>query len=155
MPDTKKASAHDVAAYIIEKMGPLSAMKLQKLVYYSQAWSLVWDDRRLFPERIEAWAHGPVVPALYSQHRGQFQVSEWPQGDPTTLDETARETVDAVLKYYGNRNAQALSDMTHSEQPWRRARSSSGLPDGQRGKAEITLDSMMEYYSSLGSDGER
>ena len=37
-------SAGDVAAYILRKQGTLPAMKLQKLVYYSQAWSLVWDD---------------------------------------------------------------------------------------------------------------
>ena len=58
-------SAHDVAAYILEEHGPLSAMKLQKLVYYSQAWSLVWDDRQLFREAVEAWANGPVVRELY------------------------------------------------------------------------------------------
>lgn len=140
-------SAHDVAAYILEKRGPMSAMKLQKLVYYAQAWSLVWDDRPLFRERIEAWAHGPVVPELYQEHRGRFEVQDWPRGNPRALDEDARETVDSVLDYYGGRNAQVLSDMTHSEEPWRRARG--GLPEGERGNAEITLDSLMEYYSSL------
>ena len=38
------ASAHDVAAYILKKLGPMTAMKLQKLVYYCQAWSLVWGN---------------------------------------------------------------------------------------------------------------
>ena len=42
------ATVFDVARYILEKYGPLSAMKLQKMVYYSQAWSLVWDDAPLF-----------------------------------------------------------------------------------------------------------
>jgi uncharacterized phage-associated protein len=140
-------SAHDVAAYILEQMGPVSAMKLQKLVYYAQAWSLVWEDRPLFRERVEAWAHGPVVPELYHEHRGQFDVRGWPRGDAARLCAADRETVDAVLGYYGNRNAQVLSDWTHSEEPWRRARA--GLPDGERGHAEIPLDSMMEYYSSL------
>jgi uncharacterized phage-associated protein len=140
-------SAHDVAAYILEKHGPLSAMKLQKLVYYSQAWSLVWDDRPLFEERIRAWAHGPVVPELYQEHRGLFEVRAWPRGNASALNAAERETVDVVLGYYGDRNAQVLSDWTHSEEPWKRARA--GLPDGERGNAEITLDSMMEYYSSL------
>jgi uncharacterized phage-associated protein len=31
------ATAHDVAAYILKKWGKMTAMKLQKLVYYSQA----------------------------------------------------------------------------------------------------------------------
>lgn len=143
-------SAHDVAAYILREKSPLSAMKLQKLVYYAQAWSTVWDDRPLFGERIEAWANGPVVRELYDVHRGQFEVREWPRGNPDTLDGEQRSTVDAVLDYYGPRNAQTLSDMTHSEAPWRLARR--GLAEGDRGNREITLASMSEYYSSLPDD---
>ena len=140
-------SAHDVAAYILKKHGPLSAMKLQKLVYYAQAWSLVWDDRQLFAEPVEAWANGPVVRSLYDCHRGQFEVRDWRWGDPAKLDDAARETVDAVLDYYGGRNAQALSDLTHRELPWREARRD--VPDGERGAAPISLATMAEYYSSL------
>jgi uncharacterized phage-associated protein len=140
-------SAHDVAAYILGEHGPMSAMKLQKLVYYSQAWSLVWEDRPLFREHIEAWAHGPVVPELYREHRGQFDVHGWPRGNAAALGAPDRETVDAVLGYYGAHNAQVLSDWTHSEEPWKQARAD--LPEGERGNAEITLESMMEYYSSL------
>lgn len=141
------ATAHDVAAYVLTKRRPLSAMKLQKLVYYSQAWSLVWDDRPLFAEPIEAWANGPVVRELYDRHRGRFDVDAWPWGDPDALDEDARATVDAVLGYYGDRNAQWLSDLTHRERPWLAARE--GLQDGERGNRQISLAEMMEYYSSL------
>ncbi|MBL8173922.1 MAG: DUF4065 domain-containing protein [Bryobacterales bacterium] len=45
-------------------------MELQKLVYYSEAWSLVWEALPLFRARIEAWANGSVVPQLYRLHRG-------------------------------------------------------------------------------------
>jgi uncharacterized phage-associated protein len=141
------SSAHDVAAYILKWRRPLSAMKLQKLVYYAQAWSLVWDDHPLFDEAIEAWANGPVVRELYDLHRGQFEVRDWPQGDPDVLDEQARETIEAVLDYYGDRSAQWLSDLTHREQPWLEART--GLPEGERGNRQISLATMMEYYSSL------
>ncbi len=60
-------SVHDVAAIILQECGEMTAMKLQKLVYYSQAWSLVWDDAPSFPEEIQAWANGPVVPVLYEK----------------------------------------------------------------------------------------
>ena len=43
-------SAHDVASYILRELGKTTTMKLQKLVYYSQAWSLVWDEKALFQE---------------------------------------------------------------------------------------------------------
>ena len=148
------ASVHDVAAYITEKHGPLSAMKLQKLVYYSQAWSLVWDDRPLFNERIEAWANGPVVRELYDRHRGQFQVDTWVVGNSNNLSADEKETVAAVLGFYGPRSAQWLSDLTHSEAPWTDARE--GMRDGERGNKEITLESMMDYYSTIppGENGE-
>jgi uncharacterized phage-associated protein len=145
-------SAHDVAAYILERYGPISAMKLQKLVYYAQAWSLVWDDRPLYSERIEAWANGPVVRDLYERHRGHFQVRGWRWGNAERLDGNARATVDSVLNYYGPRNAQWLSDLTHREEPWKQARR--GLPEGERGDREISLESMMNYYSSLPPDAE-
>ncbi len=141
------STAHDVAKYILEKTGPISAMKFQKLVYYSQAWSLVWDERPMFAEKIQAWANGPVVPSLYEFHRGEFQVASWQRGDVSKLDPDARETIDAVLKHYGSKTAQALSDLTHREDPWRNARK--GLPDGERGSVEIKQADMEEFYSSL------
>ncbi len=141
------ASAHDVAKYILERTGPMTAMKLQKLVYYCQAWSLVWDERVLFPERIEAWANGPVLPALYRVHRGEFWVEGWPLGDVANIDDAGRETVDAVIRDYGGCSAQRLSDLTHAEPPWRDARV--GLADGERGHREITLAALNEYFGSL------
>jgi uncharacterized phage-associated protein len=140
----------DVAIYILEKIGPVSAMKLQKLVYYSQAWSLVWDDSTLFDNKIEAWASGPVVRELYEKHRGKFMVSAddfraFQSGEKFTKNQ--EETIDIVLKSYADKSAQWLSDQTHSETPWRTARE--GLSDTDRGNQEIPLDSMAEYYSSL------
>lgn len=141
------ATAHDIAAYILKKRGKMTAMKLQKLVYYSQAWSLVWDDRTLFRERIEAWVNGPVVRSLYNAHRGLYEVREWPKGDASKLDAKARETVDAVLGFYGDKTSQWLSDLTHSEEPWRAARR--GFAPTEPCGNEITHASMAEYYSSL------
>ena len=68
------ATVFDAAKYILEQRGRLSTMKLQKLCYYSQAWSLVWDDAPLFEEEFEAWANGPVCRVLYEYSRGKFSV---------------------------------------------------------------------------------
>jgi uncharacterized phage-associated protein len=142
------ATVHDVAAYILSKQGRMTAMKLQKLLYYSQAWSLVWDEKPLFKARIEAWANGPVVPEVYREHRGAFNVGKaWPKGHSDALTATERETVDAVLEFYGDKSSQWLSDLTHQEDPWRDARS--GFAPGQRCGREITHAAMAEYYGSL------
>ncbi|HET6842158.1 MAG TPA: type II toxin-antitoxin system antitoxin SocA domain-containing protein [Candidatus Angelobacter sp.] len=140
-------SVKDVAAYILKKRGSMTAMKLQKLVYYAQAWSLVWDDKPLFGESIEAWINGPVVRELYEIHRGQFRVTECPLGDPKALHKYQKETVDSILKFYGKMPSQQLSDLTHREDPWKNARR--GLDSGERGTRIITHDAMAEYYSGL------
>lgn len=141
------STVHDVAAYILEKRGLTTAMKLQKLVYYSQAWSLVWDDKPIFQEKIEAWANGTIVHELYREHKGMFDVNSLPKGDPIALMQDETETVDAVLAFYGDRSSQWLSDLTHQEDPWKDARK--GLLPGQRGSKEITLAAMAEYYGSI------
>jgi uncharacterized phage-associated protein len=145
------ATAHDVAAYILKSFGgPMSTMKLQKLVYYAQAWGLVWDEpphSPLFEEPIQAWADGPVVRALYEKHRGQYSVSSWPWGNPSRLTPTQRETVDAVLRYYGRRSGHWLSELTHMETPWRNARE--GVRPGARSTRVIRHADMAKYYRSI------
>jgi uncharacterized phage-associated protein len=140
-------SVHDVAAYIIQEHGPMTAMKMQKLVYYSQAWGLVWDSEPLFAEPIQAWSNGPVVPSLYDTHRGMFAVTEWPKGDPSNLSKSQIGTIDAVLRLYGSLSAHQLSELTHREEPWKNARN--GMNPGERGSTEISHAEMVEYYSSL------
>lgn len=141
------ATVFDVAAYILRQRGEMTAMKLQKLVYYSQAWALVWDERPLFHERVEAWANGPVCPDLYKAHAGAFNLRQIPYGDPNVLRPAERETVDAVLGYYGDKSSQWLSDLTHAEAPWIDARD--GAAPGERCTNEISHAAMAEYYGSL------
>ena len=139
----------DVARYILEKQGEISAMKLQKLLYYSQAWSMVWDERTLFDADFEAWANGPVLPTIYDIHRGQFLVdsSLFQNGDASNLDDEASDTVDQVLKVYGDKTAQWLSNLTHDEAPWKDARGD--LSPMDRSNAVIEKGQIHEYYSGL------
>ncbi len=143
------ASVFDVAKYILEIRGIMTAMKLQKLVYYSQAWSLAWTEEPLFDEEIEAWANGPVVRSLFEQHRGRFKVSvsDLPDGDSSVLTEDQKETIDSVLEFYGNKSPQWLSELTHIEDPWKNARN--GIPDYVRDNTIISKASLLEYYANL------
>lgn len=143
-------SAHDVAAYILRKQDAMSTWKLQKLVYYCQAWHLVWDDELLFEDRIEAWANGPVVWSLYDKHRGRFSVSDWEWGDPEQLNPSEQLTIDIVLKSYGHLPGRQLSHLTHDEGPWKEARQ--GLASTVRSNRPISWESMQEYYTALDID---
>ncbi len=140
-------SVHDVAAYILRQKGVMTTWKLQKLVYYCQAWSLVWDERPLFSGRIEAWANGPVCPALYRHHRTLFSVRRWEMGDADAISGEQKATVDGVLNFYGDKPGSWLAELTHRERPWLDARQ--GLPPGARSNALITHAAMAEYYGSL------
>jgi uncharacterized phage-associated protein len=144
------ASVHDVAKYILAKRGSMSTWKLQKLVYYSQAWHLVWRDEPLFAEPIEAWANGPVVRALYDQHRGHFSVDGWNLGDAEALGFGECKSVDAVLTAYGDLSGRQLSFLTHSESPWREARGD--LEPTARADVEISQPSMQAFYAALDTD---
>lgn len=138
-------SVHDLADYMLQRRA-MTAMKLQKLVYYAQAWHLAWDGEELYEEPIEAWANGPVVRELYELHRGQFSLSSWPIGDRTALSHGERETVDAILETYGEKGAQWLSEQTHRERPWQAARA--GIPTGRRSSATIDIESMRRFYAA-------
>lgn len=143
---SSNVSVHDVAAFILQQLGEITAMKLQKLVYYCQAWALVWDESPLFDEEIQAWANGPVVPALYARHQGMFKVREW-RGDPSRLNDEQQDTILKVLEFYGDKSSQVLSDLTHRELPWLKARQGLGITE--RGNRVIRHADIAEYYSSL------
>lgn len=143
-------SVLDVAKYVLSKYDvPLTAMKLQKLCYYSQAWTLVWSGQPLFKEPTEAWANGPVVRALFNRHRGRYALreSELGAGDLQKLSPQQRAYVDAVMDAYGAMTASQLSLLTHSELPWKAARS--GIVDGARSDAVISAEVMKEFYTGL------
>ena len=137
-------SVLDVTGYILDDR-TMTGLKLQKLLYYAQAWSLVWDGEPLFQEKIEAWPSGPVVREVYC---GYFEVgSPWPGAQPGRLCAPQRETVDRVLDSYGSKPTRLLKDLTRHEKPWQEARAKPG--NGHRGYSEISLASMAEYYGSL------
>jgi len=143
------ATVFDVAKYFLEKLGPMSTWKLQKLCYYAQAWSLVWDEKPLFQEDFEAWSNGPVCPQLFQRHKGLFTINsqQLSTGAPNSFDKDQVETLEAICRDYGDKDPYWLREQTHYEDPWKNARGD--LPVGQPSEAIIAKDAMGEYYGSL------
>lgn len=100
----------------------ISHLKLQKLVYYVQAWHLALKGTAAFTDDIEAWAHGPVVRRLYNRFKefGWQAISPYEiVTDPAEcLPDTIIEVAEAVWHRYGNLSGKQLEDQTHSEDPW-------------------------------------
>lgn len=138
------ANVNDVAAAVLEQLGEMSAMKLQKLVYYSQSWHLARENEPLFDDPIEAWRQGPVVKNLYDKHRGKYHVDSWPSGKAARLQSDERRTVEWVCDRYGGFAGVELSRMTHAELPWSMARES--LPPEARSSNHLDLKIMANFY---------
>lgn len=120
-------SVFDVAQYILQQMGPMSAIKLQKLVYYCQAWYLAWNKGNpLFKEQIEAWINGPVVRELYNEHRGQSLVQSLNSGNSENLTIAQKCNIQTILSFYGEKSSSWLILRSHQEKPWQKAREGLG-----------------------------
>ena len=103
--------------YALQNQGEMTAMKLHKLLYYCQAWSLVWDEKPLFTQKItgdEAWTE---------------------QGSGVELTDQQKETIDAILDFYGPQDSLEPSRLTHLESTWKETRE--GIPLGERSDREI------------------
>lgn len=142
------ARIDDVAAYILEDLGSVSTMKLQKLAFYSQAYHLVEFGTPLFPEKFEAWANGPVAPDLFRKHRGEFVISRgfFAPLNGNVLSAAEKAAVDHVLSRLKDWTGARLSDLTHSEAPWREARV--GLAANARSSRPITNQRIKAFYET-------
>ena len=144
-----QASAVDVAACILQETGPIEQMKLLKLVYYAQAWSLVWCGSPLFSDRIEAWKHGPVVPRVrdaYERGRGTVPLGLHDLRGASTerVCHEQRRCISIVAKMYSWMTSSALREKTHEEDPWIIARGD--LKDDEPSDAEIRREWIEKYY---------
>lgn len=140
-----RLTARDIAQYFVslvdEEAGDsISNLKLQKLLYYAQGFHLALRGDPLFPEKIKAWAHGPVVPQVYHEYKefgsGSITVK------PVDLDKYSKETrelLDEVYSVYGQFTASKLRDLTHGEPPWINAAQSE----------EISQESMKTFFQTL------
>lgn len=100
-----------------EEPDPLTNLRLQKLLYYAQAWSLIVRGSDLFPETIEAWRHGPVVPVVYHYCKAKEQDFEGIPDVPAPV----REFLARFWEAYKGYSATALYQKTHKETPWIKA----------------------------------
>ena len=120
--------------------------KIQKLCYYAQAWfCALYDGSPLFEDEIQAWVHGPVVASLYPVF-ADYKWSPIPKvvDFDYTLPQNVINVLEAVYHTYGGLTGDQLESLTHSEDPWIKARA--GLQPWETSVEPISLTDMREYY---------
>jgi uncharacterized phage-associated protein len=141
--------ALDVAAWFVNEVDrkagdSITNLKLQKLVYYAQAWAVTLLGRPLFDEGVEAWAHGPVVDVVYQEYKQHGFDSLPPSRRKPRFTPQERVILEDVLAVYGEHSAKFLETLTHGEQPWQTAWGD--RPPTSRSRREISIEGMREFY---------
>lgn len=151
---TKTITASDVGDFFLAKANsvgePITNLKLQKLVYYAQAWFLANQHKPLFKDDFEAWVHGPVLPELYHKYKERgsapiitdLKISEIAE----KFDGETLEFLNEVASVYMPHGAYQLELMTHGEKPWIDARG--GCELDAKCNTVISKSAMEEYYAS-------
>jgi uncharacterized phage-associated protein len=148
---TQDAGVINVAKFFLSKIDVeaeeiITPLKLQKLIYYAQAWLLVFLDRSFFDEDFQAWVHGPVVPNLYFEFKkhGYCSIPKATNFDKTVFKSDELQILEMVYDVYGRYDAKHLEHLTHRESPWTEARR--GYEPDEKCTHIITKTSMLQYY---------
>ena len=140
-----------ISKALLERLQPLSHLKLQKLVYITFGLHAGKRGNHLFEDRIEAWKYGPVIPKLYQELKTfrdkRFTLEEVKSEKISRAkqinDEAVLDTINTVNRIYGKKDALSLVEYTHGKNtPW------SQVYDGQRSK-EIPKDAIKMYYRNM------
>jgi len=136
-------NAIEVAKYIINSLS-VDNLKLQKLLYYSQAVHLVLNNKApLFTDEIEAWDYGPVVPPVYREYKPHDFNLIPTVSYQTKLASELKSSIDIAIRLYGGMSGTELIDQTHYESPWKKA-----YRPGRPSKI-ISIDSIYEYFEGI------
>lgn len=146
-------NALDVAGYFLccvdrEAGDTISHLKLQKLVYYAQAWSLVFRNQPFFAQDIEAWVSGPIVRAVWEKYK-VYQDGDIPAPEnfDTEFTDDELEVLEEVWSTYGELSAKYLRDLVCSEKPWLTSRHALDLAAPSINM--ISYESMKSYYANF------
>lgn len=148
-------SVHDIADYVIlqakaeDSNTLLINLKLQKLLYYIQAWSYGIRNEALFEGKFQAWIHGPVNREIYDRFAStktlysEIELEDCRNKNIQLQDNDAK-FVNFILENYMQYSGAELEMMTHSEKPWRITRGNLG--PYERCEKIIEPDLLKEYY---------
>ncbi|MGO8676022.1 MAG: Panacea domain-containing protein [Limisphaerales bacterium] len=163
---TPKADSIDLAKFILAKLGDMTHLKLQKLLYYVEAWHLACFGESITADDFKAWVHGPVSTRVWNVFKNasspllsDLRIST---GEAKAvvgrisrlLRPEQLSLIEDVLREYGKLNAYELEGLTHSEKPWIEARR--GVASDEPSSRPISKSTMTKFYRArLGKGHEQ
>jgi uncharacterized phage-associated protein len=148
-----KIDSEILAEYVLDKYGPMSHLKLQKLLYYIQGFHLAYFEQEIIEDDFQAWMHGPVSRKIYDlvkDHSILYSDVKF-AGEYDTkanllkyLNGEQLEFIDELLIEYSKLSGTQLERLTHSESPWLEARM--GLHSSEKSENIISKEAMKAYY---------
>lgn len=149
-----KIDIQTLAGYILKYFGPMSHLKLQKLLYYCQAYHLAYFEEPLFEEDFEAWVHGPVCRDVYNILKGKSVLYSDVSYDKydfnskkllkSSISSDQFTLVNDVLNTLNQWTGGELEQSTHKDAPWNIARKE--LPPNHPSTNIIDKKIMLDFY---------
>lgn len=155
-------NALDVSQYVIKYSNDqdygISNLKLQKILYFIQAYFLIRKNEPCFANKIEAWDIGPVIPDVYDKYR-QYPSGDIPTEDYFSTDEdniwnskrvkyqdviadNDKQIINKVVDKFADNSAIGLTVLTQKQTPWINAYN-------QKYSNEITIDALRLYFCNI------
>lgn len=131
----------------------ITNLKLQKLLYFVQAYFFIKKGKPCFRDSIEAWNFGPIVPSVYREYKrygGFYVFSVETYIDSLTLKRKKfednvisvedKKLIDEVIDTFAEYSNSRLTDLVHGQTPWQEAYRS------DHGRV-ISANAMREYFA--------
>ncbi|MBO8435618.1 MAG: DUF4065 domain-containing protein [Spirochaetes bacterium] len=143
--------ASDIADFFIalgnaEHEDPMTNLRINKLLYFAQGWSLQRLKRKLFDEPIKAWKYGPVVGVIYNKYKeyGRNIITECSQEfDISVFSADEIQLLLDVYNKYRDISTSRLVEKSHeANTPWARV-----YKEGEDNKT-IPISLISEYFNN-------
>ena len=119
----------------------ITNLKLQKILYFAQAYYLAKLGKPLFGDAIEAWKYGPVVSSVYNKYRRHESNTIISEADDSNISSEDKDNLKRIWDLFGGYSAGRLVDIAHAHTPWKEAFESKNK--------EISHKAIGEYYKPL------
>lgn len=123
----------------------MTNLRVNKLLYFAQGWSLVRLGKPLFKDDIQAWKYGPVVPNVYQEYKKYGRERITKTSDDYSADKFSSDELELLLdvaREYGKYSSSGLVAMTHEKNtPW-------SLVYSPAEYSSIDNDSLKKYFST-------